>query len=142
MLVKNKFKLIPRSIMKSLVILLVLFMSTTVFSFDGGKYFKQNCKSCHTVGGGDSVGPDLAELHTRRKIDWVVKFVSYPEGMIDGDDEEPGYEKADALAKKVAKAYKPTIMPEFSVDKKKVQAIFDYLKSTGKKAKGKITKIK
>ena len=128
--------------MKTLLILLVCTFTFNLYAFDAGKFFKTNCKSCHTIGGGDTVGPDLAGLEKRRKVDWVVKFVSYPEGMVSGDPDEPGYEKADKLAKKVYAAYKPTLMPEFSMDKTQVKALFEYLKSTKKSPKGKILKIK
>lgn len=128
--------------MKLLLMTLIGIFTIQVHAFDAEKYFKQNCKSCHTIGGGDTVGPDLAGLHERRKIEWTVKFINYPEGMINGDPEEAGYEKADVLAKKVYEKYKPTVMSEFSVDKAKVQAIFDYIKGTGLKPSGKILTVK
>lgn len=128
--------------MKLLIIMTALVFSSVGYSFDGGKYFKANCKSCHTIGGGDTVGPDLAGLSKRRKVAWLEKFINYPEGMIHGDDEEPGYKKADALAKKVFKQYKPTVMPDFVVNKTQVKEILKYIDSLGKKPKGKILKVK
>lgn len=125
----------------TLLIALVAFASQ-VFAFDAAKEWKTNCATCHTIGGGDTgkVGPDLAGLSKRRKIDWIVKFVKYPEGMINGDDEEAGYEKPDALAKKVYNLYKPTVMADQELDKAKVQAILKYIDSLKKQPKGKILK--
>ena len=125
-----------------LVTCILLITSFNTFAFDAAKFFQKNCKSCHTIGAGDTVGPDLAGLSKRRKVDWVVKFVNYPEGMINGDAEEPGYEKPDPLAKKVYEQYKPTIMSEFVVDKAKVEAIFAYIDSLKKEPQGKILKVK
>lgn len=125
-----------------LITSILLFMSFNTFALDAAKYYQQNCKSCHTIGGGDTVGPDLAGLSKRRKVEWVVKFVNYPEGMINGDADEAGYEKPDALAKKVFEQYKPTIMSEFVIDKAKVEALFVYIDSLKKEPQGKILKIK
>lgn len=123
------------------VIALVMF-STQVMAFDAAKEFKTNCATCHSIGGGDigKTGPDLAGLSSRRKIDWIVKFVKYPEGMIMGDDEEEGYEKPDALAKKVYNLYKPTMMADQELDKAKVEAILKYIDAQKKQPKGKILK--
>lgn len=130
--------------MRILLIALITFSSLIgqVFAFDAEAYFKQNCTACHTIGGGDKIGPDLAGLSKRRKVDWLVKYINYPEGMINGDPEEEGYEKPDALAKKVFELYKPTLMPEQTVTKEQVQAILKYIDAQKKEPKGKITTLK
>lgn len=128
--------------MKILTVVMTILFASTGYSFDGAKYFKQNCKSCHSIGGGDVVGPDLAGLSKRRKIDWIIKFVGYPDGMINGDAEEPGYEKPDAMAKKIFAMYKPTTMPEFEISKENMKKLLQYIDSLKKQPKGKILKIK
>ena len=120
----------------------VLIFSLPTMAFDGATYFKKNCSSCHTIGEGDRTGPDLAGLSKRRKVDWIVKFVNYPSGMINGDPEEAGYEKADPIAKKLFKAYKPNMMPETEMDKKQVKALLKYIDAQKKSPKGKILSIK
>ena len=125
-----------------LTLISVLFVSSA-YSFEPAKYFKMNCSSCHSIGEGDKIGPDLAGLSKRRKLDWIVKFVGYPEGMINGDEEEAGYEKPDALAKKIFEQYKPTVMTEFpDLDKNKIKALLTYIDSLKKKPTGKILKVK
>jgi cytochrome c2 len=127
---------------KKLVVFSALIMSVNSFAFDAGKYFQKTCTQCHTIGAGDKIGPDLAGLSKRRKVDWIVKFVNYPDGMINGDAEEAGYEKPDPMAKKVYEAYKPQMMAEQEVTKVQVEAILKYIDSLKKQPKGKILNIK
>lgn len=130
--------------MKKILLFVVVasFTFSSFASFDAGKYFTKTCATCHTIGGGDKIGPDLAGLSKRRKIDWIVKFVNYPDGMINGDEEEEGYEKADPIAKKVYAAYKPQMMAEQEVTKAQMEAILKYIDAKNKQPKGKILKIK
>lgn len=128
--------------MKMLMTLGVLVLSVSAFSFDAEKAFKSTCAACHTIGAGDKVGPDLAGLSKRRKVDWIVKFVKYPEGMINGDAEEAGYEKADPIAQKLYALYKPQIMAEQELTKDQVQAILKYIDAQKKEPKGKILTLK
>lgn len=128
--------------MKCVLLIFGLSVSMASFAFDAAKYFKSTCSSCHTIGGGDKTGPDLAGLSKRRKVDWIVKFVNYPEGMINGDEEEAGYEKPDPIAKAVYAAYKPQMMAAQEMTKAQVQAVLKYIDAQKKQPKGKILKIK
>ena len=49
-------------------------------------FFKQNCYSCHTIGGGRLVGPDLKDVTQRKDRDWLVRFMLDPQAMIDRGD--------------------------------------------------------
>lgn len=128
--------------MKLLTILAFGVFSSSIYAFDGAQYFLKTCAVCHTIGGGDKIGPDLAGLSKRRKVDWIVKFVKYPDGMINGDPDEEGYEKPDPIAQKVYAAYKPAMMAEQEITKAQVEAILKYIDSQKKEPKGKILKIK
>jgi mono/diheme cytochrome c family protein len=48
--------------------------------------FRQNCASCHTIGGGRLVGPDLKGATTRRPREWLVRFLQDPKAVIDSGD--------------------------------------------------------
>lgn len=50
------------------------------------RFFDQNCQSCHTIGGGRLVGPDLKGVLTRRDRDWLSRFIPDPKAVIDGGD--------------------------------------------------------
>lgn len=57
-------------------------------ALDSAGYFKQNCSSCHTIGGGTLTGPDLKDVTQRRDRAWLTKFILNPQAMIDGGDAE------------------------------------------------------
>lgn len=53
---------------------------------DGASLFQAQCSACHTIGGGDGVGPDLQGVTTRREADWLSRWILDPAAMIsDGD---------------------------------------------------------
>jgi mono/diheme cytochrome c family protein len=50
------------------------------------EFFRRNCASCHTIGGGRLTGPDLKGLLARRERDKTVAFIVDPRGAIDSGD--------------------------------------------------------
>ena len=50
------------------------------------EFYRLQCASCHTIGGGPLVGPDLKGLSDRQERDWLVEFMLDPKGMIDSGD--------------------------------------------------------
>lgn len=54
----------------------------------GEQEFKTFCAGCHTIGGGRLVGPDLDGVHERRSEDWLRRFVTSAQSMIDSGDSE------------------------------------------------------
>jgi cytochrome c2 len=50
------------------------------------EFFQTNCKSCHTIGGGRLIGPDLKNVTDRQDRDWLVKFMLDPQAMIRAHD--------------------------------------------------------
>ena len=49
-------------------------------------YFRQNCFSCHTIGGGRLVGPDLKNVEERQSRKWLVDWILDPEGVLKSGD--------------------------------------------------------
>ncbi len=83
--------------------------SWTVFSFAGVaqaqdpvEFFKKNCASCHTIGGGDLTGPDLKNVTKRRDRAWLLRFVQGPQNMLSG---------GDPIATELLARYKNVVMP-------------------------------
>jgi protein SCO1 len=62
----------------------------TGYAFDGGKpgevMFKRLCSSCHTIGAGDHVGPDLRGAADRRDHGWLKSFIMNPLRVRMGSD--------------------------------------------------------
>jgi protein SCO1/2 len=127
--------------MKMILSVLLLSFTFNAIAFDAGAHFKKVCAVCHTIGGGDSKGPDLAGLSKRRDVKWIKKFVNYPEGMINGDADEAGYEKPDPTAVKLFALYKPEMMAEQEMSEVQIKAILKYIDSLKKSPKGKILKL-
>ena len=48
--------------------------------------FRQSCMSCHTVGGGRLVGPDLKSVEERQNREWLIGFIMDPKGVLAGGD--------------------------------------------------------
>jgi cytochrome c2 len=68
-------------------------------------YFRQNCMSCHTIGGGRLVGPDLKDVTKRADRDWLLKFMVNPKSFLDG---------GDPIALKLKEEARGAVMPNIS----------------------------
>ena len=51
----------------------------------GATVFEERCASCHTIGGGDGKGPDLAAAAMRRDPMWVSAMILAPDSMFRAD---------------------------------------------------------
>lgn len=53
---------------------------------DGASLFQETCSACHTIGGGDGLGPDLRGVTVRREADWLSRWILNPAAVLsDGD---------------------------------------------------------
>jgi protein SCO1/2 len=76
-------------------------------NFDQGKYlFGRQCIACHTIGHGDSIGPDLLGVTHVRTREWLLRMIQKPEQMLDGKD---------PIATALLKKYKGVRMSNTSV---------------------------
>jgi len=55
-------------------------------STPAGQLFGARCTSCHTIGDGPRIGPDLLGVAERRKPDWITTFLHGPGKLIDSGD--------------------------------------------------------
>jgi cytochrome c2 len=74
-------------IRQSLLTLLLILILQPAYSQDGEKVFKTSCIICHTIGGGTLLGPDLANVQTRRDKDWIFSFIRSSQTMVNSGDE-------------------------------------------------------
>jgi protein SCO1 len=86
----------------------------------GGYVFRSRCVGCHTIGGGDSIGPDLKGVTSLRDRDWLTRYVSEPDQVLAADDPI-----ADALFVK----YNHVPMPNLGLNHQDVQAVLGYLET-------------
>lgn len=68
------------------LVALLLTLSPKAAAQTPEEFFRQNCFSCHTIGGGRLTGPDLKGVDTRREREWLVQFILNPQAMISSGD--------------------------------------------------------
>jgi len=70
-----------------LVLLLSLFVSYAQGDPERGKeIFRSKCASCHTIGGGKLMGPDLQGVVAKRDPQWLRTFIQRPSELIAAKD--------------------------------------------------------
>jgi mono/diheme cytochrome c family protein len=65
----------------SALILLALFLSAPASADSGKELFEKECAGCHTIGGGDSGGPDLKGVAGMRTAAWLERIIVEPEKL-------------------------------------------------------------
>ncbi|MCH9651671.1 MAG: c-type cytochrome [Deltaproteobacteria bacterium] len=53
---------------------------------EAAEIFRQSCISCHTIGGGRLVGPDLKDVEERKDREWLADFILDPMGVLASGD--------------------------------------------------------
>jgi mono/diheme cytochrome c family protein len=94
-----------------LLLLLVGMGTGAALAQDRADDFRLNCMSCHTIGGGRLVGPDLRNVSERKDRAWLARFIVDPQGVIDS---------GDAYALKLldeARGVKMTAVPGMTLDR-------------------------
>lgn len=102
----------------------VMLVTANVIADEAATYFRQNCMSCHTVGGGRLVGPDLKDVDKRADRDWLLKFMVNPKSFLDGND---------PYALKLKEESRGAIMPNISgLDAAKAAALLALIEAESK----------
>jgi cytochrome c2 len=50
------------------------------------EFFDDDCRACHTIGGGPAVGPDLKGVTARQSREWITRFILDPQKVVDSGD--------------------------------------------------------
>ncbi len=91
---------------------------------DAGAYvFQSRCGACHTVGKGDTVGPDLAAVTTRRERDWLIRYLKHPDQML--ADKDP-------IAVALFEKYKNVPMPNLRLTEGEIAAVLSFLETASR----------
>lgn len=104
------------------VLLLLVALTISARAQSGEELFKQNCASCHSIGKGDVVGPDLKGLPDRRSEEWILKFVRNSQTVVQSGD-------ADAVA--LFEKFKKVVMPPQNLNDDQIKSIVAHVKETG-----------
>lgn len=86
--------------------------------------FQAKCSMCHTIGGGDRVGPDLRGLHERRTKEWLIGYLTKTDWYLDNDPE----------AIELLKRFNEVRMPDPKLGPARAEAMLAYLKEASAKA--------
>lgn len=87
-------------------------------------FFKSNCVSCHTIGGGRLTGPDLRNVEQRKDRAWLAQFMVDPKAKIDGGDQ---------YALELQKESRGAIMPTIAgVTKARAEQLLDLIAAESK----------
>lgn len=114
--------------MRCVMLLLAVFLALPAAaagagdSADGKALFEQKCAACHSIGGGDRVGPDLNGVTLRRPREWIVAFVTAPEKLIAAKDE---------VATRLYEKYNRIVMPNLGLKPSEAEALIAYLGEAG-----------
>ncbi len=81
----------------------------------------KGCYTCHTIGGGDRVGPDLQGLFERREEGWVRKYLHDPVTMT----------AQDPIARGLKEKYRAQ-MPRLNLSEREIEELLNFLKKPQK----------
>lgn len=88
---------------------------------EGARLFKaKGCATCHTIGEGVKVGPDLQGLFSRRDEAWLRRYISDPITMVE----------SDPIAKELKQRYKVQ-MPRLMISPAELDQLLAYLREAG-----------
>ncbi|XXF79901.1 cytochrome c [Myxococcaceae bacterium GXIMD 01537] len=85
--------------------------------------FSQRCSTCHTVGDGDKVGPDLKGVLERRDEAWLTRFIQSPGALIDA---------GDPVATELLAKFNGIRMPDQQLTDEERTGLFAYLRECTK----------
>lgn len=86
----------------------------------GEALFLQGCASCHSIGDGIRVGPDLAGVTLRRTHKWLTSFIMTPDALRTGKDQA-------ALA--LDRAFPGVRMPNLGIGETDAEDLVHYLRT-------------
>lgn len=104
-----------------LVLVLVLPVAPAAQAQEAAVDFKTNCMSCHTVGGGRLVGPDLKDVGQRKDRAWLSRFIVDPAAVL---------ASGDAYALKIQSESRGVVMPNVpGMSLERAQGLLDLIEA-------------
>ncbi|HZU34198.1 MAG TPA: c-type cytochrome, partial [Candidatus Angelobacter sp.] len=91
----------------------------------GPTMFRTRCASCHTIGGGDFVGPDLLGVTKTRDHEWLTKFLLAPDKML---------AENDPITTALFNKYNKVKMPNLHMPPADVKILIEFLETQAAKS--------
>jgi mono/diheme cytochrome c family protein len=107
------------------MLLAVVFSSSRSGAQETADFFRQNCASCHTIGGGRLTGPDLKNVTQRKDRGWLVPYILNPKSVMDS---------GDPYAQQMLQEARGVIMPTiFGLTRHRAEALLNLIEEESKK---------
>ncbi|PKL83925.1 MAG: hypothetical protein CVV24_02525 [Ignavibacteriae bacterium HGW-Ignavibacteriae-3] len=85
----------------------------------GELLFSQKCISCHTIGKGKLIGPDLSNITKKRNEAWLIKFIHSSQTLINS---------GDSTAVAVFGQYNNILMPDQNLSNAEILSVLEHIK--------------
>jgi protein SCO1/2 len=86
---------------------------------NGAYLYRTRCRSCHTIGEGDRLGPDLAGVTRTRSHAWLERWIREPDVML---------AEGDPIATAMLPRYRNLPMPNLGLSRSEADAILVYMR--------------
>lgn len=111
--------------MKFFKLLFLCFLSISplfTYSQSGAEIFKAKCASCHSIGNGIVVGPDLKDLFKDEDMSekWIRSFIRSSQSLI---------KSGDMHAMETYEKFNKTVMPDQQLSETEINSVLAYIKS-------------
>src|SRR3990172_5392418 len=119
----NRGFAIRKNVVEYLVVAGWLIGSLSASAQESGKQiFQKSCAACHSIGGGQLVGPDLAGVNDRRPEDWLVKFTKSSQTLV---------KSGDKTAIALFEQFNKIPMPDQALSDDQIKKVLAHIKETG-----------
>ncbi len=85
---------------------------------DGEQLYRTRCASCHTIGAGDGLGPDLMMVTGKHTDAWMKRWLKEPDKMV---------AEGDAYAKAQVAQFRGLVMPNLKLDDHDVDLLIAFM---------------
>jgi len=93
--------------------------SAGITTYSDGEYiFRTRCLTCHTIGGGDGIGPDLHGVIAKRERKWLQRWIMTPNEMI---------KEKDPIIMAMKKKYNDIDMPNLKINIEDADKLIEYI---------------
>lgn len=104
-----------------------LILASAAAAQETAGFFRRNCLSCHTIGGGRLTGPDLKNVIQRKDRAWLIEFMLSPQSMLD---------RGDPYARQLLQEARGVVMPMIAgLDRARAEALLDLIETESKAEK-------